>query len=310
MTRKIKISVIVLLYKGNRWIEPCVRSLKQQSLDQNQYEIILADNGGFTTSVDKYQDHKGLRIVKFSVNLGFAEGYNRALKYANGDIIVLMNQDVLVHHNCLEEILGAFASHPEAGVISANMLMVSKTDDIDLYDVDMNDTGYYTLSRFGYASYVLDRTKKNILPVEFVSGNGLGFRQIILKDIGNQLFDSYLISYSEDLDLSIRLKRTKWKMYVCVKAVVFHFRDEAFSGSALHKIKKLIHISSNRLLVYHKHMEKMAFVKKLPALIWGIPLKVARLDGEACFNARRFIEALLILPFIFIYFVKRLSGRE
>ena len=42
----------------------------------------------------------------------------------------------------------------------------------------------------------------------------------------------------------------------------------------------------------------------------GIPLKVGRLDGEAHFNAKRFMGALILLPFILIYFIKRLSGRK
>lgn len=285
MTQKIRLSVIVLLYKGNRWIDPCVGSLKHQSLDHQHYEIILADNGGFTSSVNKYRQQKGIKIITFPENLGFAEGYNKTLDYASGEIIMLMNQDVLVHHNCLEKIIRSFDSHPEAGVISANMIMVSKNDAIDLFDSDINKTGYYKLSRFGYASYVFAQTNKDTLPVEFVSGNALAFRQIILGDIGNQLFDSYLVSYAEDLDLSIRIKKTKWKMYSCSNAIVYHFRDKAFSGGALQRLRKLTHISSNRLLVYHKNLGAIAFLKKLPYLLLGIPLKVGRLDGQARFNA-------------------------
>jgi GT2 family glycosyltransferase len=310
MTPKIRLSVIVLLYKGDTWINTCVSSLENQSLNSDHYEIILVDNGGHTPSVKKYKEHNRIKTIIFPVNYGFAGGYNQALNYANGKIILLMNQDVLVHHRCLEEIIRAFDSRPEAGVISANMLMVSKNDAIDPFDQNIKKIGYYKLSHYGYASYVFARANKGLFPVEFVSGNALGFRKIILKDIGNQLFDSYLVSYAEDLDLSIRIKKTKWKMYICPKAVVYHFRDEAFTGNALHRLRKLSHISSNRLLVYYKHLDIVAFLKKLPCLLLGIPLKVGRLDREAHFNAKRFMGALILLPFIFIYFIKRLSGRK
>ena len=310
MTAKIRLSVIVLLYKGDRWINTCVSSLQNQSLSSDDYEIILIDNGGLTPLVKKYEEHDQIKKIIFPVNYGFAGGYNRALNYATGKIILIMNQDVLVHYNCLEEIIQAFESYPDAGIISANMLMVSKKDAIDPFDCNIKKTGYYNLSRFGYASYILTRTNTDLFPVEFVSGNALGFRKIILRDIGNQLFDSYLVSYSEDLDLSIRIKKTKWKMYICPKAVVYHFRDDAFSGRALHRLKKLSHISSNRLLVYYKNLDMFAFLKKLPCLLIGIPLKVSRLDGEAYFNAKRFIGASVLLPFIFIYFIKRLLGRK
>jgi len=310
MSEKIRLSVIVLLYKGDHWIKTCVHSLENQSLDRDLYEIILADNGGSTTSVNRYRGHYRVSIVNFPVNCGFAGGYNKTLPYARGEIIVLMNQDVLTHYNCLEELLRVFDSRPEAGAVSASMLMVSENDAIDPHDYVGNTVGYYKLSHFGYASYVLTGTEKDIIPVEFVSGNALGFRRLILKDMGNRLFDSNLVSYAEDLDFSIRFKKTKWEMYVCPKAVIYHFRDDAFSGKPLHKIKKFIHISSNRLIVYYNNLGPFGFLKRLPSLLIGIPLKVSRLDEEAHFNFQRFIIALLFLPFIFVCFVKRLLNKS
>ena len=75
----------------------------------------------------------------------------------------------------------------------------------------------------------------------------------MLDDAGGYLFDKRLKSYAEDLDLSLRLQKTKWKMYVRPKALVYHYRDEAFSGSPPEKLRKLIHVSSNRLFVYYKN---------------------------------------------------------
>jgi len=308
--KKLRLSVIVLLYKGNRWIDTCVRSLENQSLGRESYEIILVDNGGFTTLVRDYRQRNGVHIITFPVNCGFAGGYNKAIPCAGGEIILLMNQDVMVHYNCLEEIIGAFDSHPEAGVVSASMLMVSEKKAIDSYGFVDHMAGYYTLSRFGYASYRMAKCEDDLIPVEFVSGNALGFRKIILPEIGNRLFDSYLVSYAEDLDLSIRLATTDWKMYVCRKAIVYHFRDEAFSGKAIDKVRKLIHISSNRLLVYYNNLGAIGFLKKLPSLLIGIPLKVGRLDGEANFNSQRFIYACALLPLILLYFIKRQLKRN
>ena len=42
---EIKLSVIVLFYQGERWIDTCLASLEKQSLRRNSYEIILVDNG-------------------------------------------------------------------------------------------------------------------------------------------------------------------------------------------------------------------------------------------------------------------------
>ncbi len=298
----IKLSIIVLFYYGEHWIETCISSLENQSLPRDLYEIIMVNNGGSTPSVGKYDGRQNIKALHFPENYGFAGRNNKALTHARGEIVLLMNQDVVVHFKCLEELLKAFDQHPEAGVISANMLMVSEKDVVDPYGSSSRTVGLYRLSPLGYASYFLTENDKDIVPVDSVSGNALGYRKIILKDVGNYLFDSRLGSYMEDLDLSIRLKKTEWKMYVRPKAVVYHYRDEAFSGKPSYMLGKLIHISGNRLMVYYNSLSIIDFLKKLPALLLGIPLKVTRLDGDKRLNPFRFIIALGILPIILVYF--------
>ena len=299
---KIKLSIIVLCYHGERWVDSCMQSLENQTLSKELYEIILVDNGGSTPSVGKYKGQKNINVVHFSANYGFAGGNNMALDHARGEIILLINQDVVVHSNCLKELLNAFDCYPDAGAISASMFMVSSEDIIDQYATISKTVGLYRLTRFGYASYYVTEADKDIVTVDFVSGNALSFRRAIIKDIGNQLFDSRLGSYMEDLDLSLRLKKTEWKMYVKPEAVVYHYRDEAFSGKPSYMLGKLIHVSGNRLIVYYNNLMAIDFIKKLPILLIGIPLKVARLDGDSRFNLFRFMIALGILPLILLYF--------
>ena len=299
---KIKLSVIVLFYFGDRWIKECVQSLEKQSLPRSRYEVILVDNGGSTPSVKNYEGRPQVKVLHFSRNFGFAGGNNKALAHVNGDVILLMNQDVIVHFNCLEEILVAFEKNPQAGIVSANMLMISSNDHPNRHAAIQKCVGLYKLSRLGYASYSTQETDADIIPVEFVSGNAMCFRRGILNNVGNYLFDARLKSYAEDLDLSIRLKKTKWGMYVCPKALVYHYRDEAFSGSPLGKLRKLTHISSNRLLVYYKNLTKLGFFQRLPALLLGIPLKVSRPDGFIHFNYINFLVAFIFIPFIFVHF--------
>ncbi|MFC1869145.1 glycosyltransferase family 2 protein [Thermodesulfobacteriota bacterium] len=305
-SNQIKISVIILFYYGERWIKKCVDSLLNQSLPKDSYEIILVDNGGSTPSVKDYEGKANLKVLFFKKNLGFALGNNRALPYADGDYILLMNQDIVVHYNCLAELIAAFEAASDAGTISANMLMVSSRNAIDPNCTIADEAGIYRLTRLGYAAYYTKKVEHDVEPVKFASGNALCFRKSVLNDIGNYLFDERLGSYAEDLDLSIRLQTTHWKMYVCPNAVVYHLRDDAFSGNATDMLKKLFHISSNRLLVFCENLSPFEFLKMLPLLIIGIPFKVSRSDNDPHFHVARFTVAAGLTPFIFIYFIIRL----
>jgi len=299
---KIKLSVIVLFYFGESWIKECIQSLEKQSLSRSDYEIILVDNGGSTPSVDNYEGVPNTKILHYHINHGFAGGNNKALAHAQGEFILLMNQDVVVHFNCLEELVTAFEHSPRAGVVSANMLMISYNDHPNRHASAHKIVGLYKLTRLGYASYFTRETDENSIPVEFVSGNAMCFRKCMLNDVENYLFDARLKSYAEDLDLSIRLKKTKWEMYVCPKAVVYHYRDKAFSGSPLDQFRKLTHISSNRLWVYYNNLSWPKFLIRLPAFLLGIPSKVSRPDGDSKFHLGNFLVAFALTPFIFIYF--------
>ena len=305
-TDKIQLSVIVLFYYGERWIRACLASLENQTLCRSCYELILVDNGGSTPSVEKHAGKSNTRVLRFDRNLGFAGGNNNALPHTVAELVLLMNQDVVVHARCLEELLAAFHRNPQAGVISANMLMVSQKDEIDPQGALCGTAGFFKLSRLGYAVYDTRQTKEQLVPIEFASGNALCFRKRILPEVENYLFDDRLGSYAEDLDLSIRLKKTKWQMFVCPRAVVYHYRDEAFAGSPLHMLRKLFHVSGNRLLVYYKNLSVKAFLFKLPILALGIPFKVGRTDGDPEFKVVNFLVAFALLPLIIGYFIVRL----
>jgi GT2 family glycosyltransferase len=303
----IQLSVIVLFYHGERWIQECIQSLQKQSLDRSRYEILLVDNGGSTPSVRNYEGQPNTKVLHFSKNYGFAGGNNKALAHAEGEFVLLMNQDVWVHFNCLEELMVAFEANPQAGIISASMLMISSKDRPNRHGSISKTIGRFKLTRCGYASYMIQETDRNLVPVEFVSGNAMCFRKGMLDNVGSYLFDNRLKSYAEDLDLSIRVQNTNWQMYVRPKAIVYHYRDEAFSGSPVEKLRKLFHISSNRLFVYYNNYPLGKFFIKLPALLLGIPLKVARPDGSNDFHFMNFLAALTLIPPIFVYFCLRAS---
>ena len=304
--KKLKLSVIVLFYHGEQWVKMCMNSLENQSLSRASYEIILVNNGGSTPSVVKYKGQPNTKVLSFSQNFGFAGGNNKALSHTEGELVLLMNQDVVVHHRCLYELVNAFDLYPRAGVVSANMLMVSHKDSVSQDGPLPETTGRYKLTRMGYALYFTQKGNKDLIPVDFISGNALCFRRCMLKDVGNFLFDDRLGSYAEDLDFSIRLKKTSWKMLVHPRALVYHYRNDAFSGNPMQRLRKLFHVSSNRLMVYFNNLPLNAFLLKLPALILGIPLKVARPDGVQGFNLFNFLVALGCVPMIVAYFGLRI----
>jgi GT2 family glycosyltransferase len=301
----IQVSVVVLFYHGEPWVRSCVKSLLDQSMERSRYEVILADNGANTPSLDSYRTEFNVQIVRWKQNFGFTGGNNRAAALAKGQVIFLLNQDVVVHHRCLESLWDAFGRHPELDALSANMQMVARFDQsIDPKKMP-STVGLFRLSRFGYADYRSLPFGLDPISVDFVSGNGLGFRRSVLRKIGAYLFDERLFNYAEDLDLSLRLASNGCRMAVIPAAAFYHFRGDPDAGPLWPRLKKFVHISGNRLLVYHRQLPAGSFLKKLPLLLAGIPLKVGRMDAEQRFRASRFLAAAVLVPLAALDFVKK-----
>ena len=164
------------------------------------------------------------------------------------------------------------------------------------------DVGIYRITRTGFALYELQPAVSELLPTGFVSGNALGFKRATLISMKSHLFDERLVSYAEDLDLSLRAEADALKMFVCPNAVIYHFRDDAFSGKPGAMVRKFLHVSSNRLLVYLNRYSAGSFLKKIPLLLIGIPLKLGRRDNEKQVNWARVAAGICLLPLSLVWF--------
>src|SRR5690606_4927691 len=75
-------------------------------------EIIVVDDGSVDGTREALQKRRGLiRVGVHSENLGFASAVNTGLMMAKGNMIVLLNNDVLVTERWLSQLLTALNSN-------------------------------------------------------------------------------------------------------------------------------------------------------------------------------------------------------
>ncbi|EGT2080449.1 glycosyltransferase family 2 protein, partial [Listeria monocytogenes] len=70
----IKISVIIPIYNAENYIEKAFSSLKNQTLAQNEFEILCIDDKSTDNSLGKLKQlskiHKNMRIINLHKNSG------------------------------------------------------------------------------------------------------------------------------------------------------------------------------------------------------------------------------------------------
>lgn len=90
----IKVSVIIPVYKVEKYLKQCVDSVLNQSY-QN-LEIILVDDGSpdrCPDICDEYQDKDKRVIVIHKENMGLSEARNTGIKIATGEYIIFLDSD-------------------------------------------------------------------------------------------------------------------------------------------------------------------------------------------------------------------------
>ena len=108
MTLQPKISVIVPVYKCEKYLVACVDSILNQTF--SDFEIILIDDGSPDSS-GKICDDLAEKYNKITVlhqdNQGQAAARNNGVKIARGEWIHFVDSDDLIHPQMLEILYGA-----------------------------------------------------------------------------------------------------------------------------------------------------------------------------------------------------------
>ncbi len=100
-----KISIIVPIYKTEKYIDRCIKSIIAQTY--NNIEIILVDDGTPDKAgiiCDKYADMDNRIKVIHQKNAGQSAARNNALKIATGDYYCFIDSDDYVAENLLERL--------------------------------------------------------------------------------------------------------------------------------------------------------------------------------------------------------------
>lgn len=114
--RKPKISVIVIVYNEERYIEGCIKSILNQSF--KNFELIIVDDCSTDNTFNIVNRFKDIRIVKIrnKKNYNVAKARNIGLKAARGDLVFFTDADCVADRDWLKSGLEQFKNKAVIGV--------------------------------------------------------------------------------------------------------------------------------------------------------------------------------------------------
>lgn len=104
----IKLSIILPMYNVELYIEKCIRSLEEQDIDKNKYEILVIDDGSPDLSasiVEQLQKEYPNIIMYHTTNRGQSSARNYGMEQAKGKYCWFIDADDYIEKNVLKEML-------------------------------------------------------------------------------------------------------------------------------------------------------------------------------------------------------------
>ncbi len=103
-----KLSIIIPVYNVEMYIHSCVESVFQQGLNEDDFEVILVNDGtqdnSFGVISDLISYHTNIILIE-QPNLGLSAARNTGLNKANGEYILFLDSDDLLFNNTMVSIL-------------------------------------------------------------------------------------------------------------------------------------------------------------------------------------------------------------
>jgi N-acetylglucosaminyl-diphospho-decaprenol L-rhamnosyltransferase len=198
----------------------CLSHLARQT---RPHTVIVSDNGGSEETAERVGlTWPAVRLIRSQQNLSFAAACNRGVEQGDGEVVVLLNNDVYCRRDWLERLVAPLEVEPVTGSVACLLVQPGEQliDSVGLC-ADPTLAGFPRLAGLPVARAADPRPA-----LAGPAGGAAAYRRTAWEQIGG--LDEAIFAYSEDLDLALRLRGGGWGAAVAPEAVGVHL------GSATH----------------------------------------------------------------------------
>ena len=249
-----KISIIVSAYNEEKKIADCIESLKAIDYPEDQYEIIILNDGSkdkTSNVVARYADGKNIIFIDNKKNKGKAACLNHGISLAKGTYIACMDADSVVPKDILKKIIPYFDEN-EIGAVTVS--------------VEVKNANNF-LQKIVQLEYLLGlslflRVFSSFNCIHVTPGPFSVYRKALLGKIGG--FDANNIT--EDLEIAYRIHKSGYKIANCMNTSVRTITPHNFKG--LYRQRRRWYSGALLTLWQHKNI---LFRKKLGIFGYFVP---------------------------------------
>ena len=109
------VSIVILGFNQVEYTKKCIESIRKHT--RQKYELIIIDNGSRDGTEAYFRSIPNAKVIINRENLGVAKGWNQGMRLAEGEYILILNNDIIVGPNWLENMVRLAESDPTIGLV-------------------------------------------------------------------------------------------------------------------------------------------------------------------------------------------------
>jgi N-acetylglucosaminyl-diphospho-decaprenol L-rhamnosyltransferase len=224
------VSAIVVTFNAMPYIDRCLESVRG-------HETIVVDHGSSDGTVELVRARfPEVRLVEQD-NLGLGAGWNRGMREATGEWLLILNADAWMAEGAAEKLAGFGDSRPDAAVIGPRMRYPDGRLQRSVRGFPTQwrlATEFLGLRKLGPRTKLFNSFYANgfahdeVREVDFVMGACMFVRRAAVDEVG-ELDEGYFL-FSEEVDWMYRFRQAGWTVLFFPGAEAFHVLGASHGG--------------------------------------------------------------------------------
>jgi GT2 family glycosyltransferase len=290
------ISAVVINWNGRDYLEGCLQSLLAQGPQIE--EIVVVDNHSDDGSREFLAERfPSVRVVDAGANVGPARARNLGVQSTTGDLVLLVDNDVILPAGTLSALAHCLGEDPSCAAVQARSVCVDQPDVLHYDTADLHVLGTLVLHGFFRPRAEVPLP---VGPIGAVIALCLLVRRDAFEDAGG--FCSRMFILYEDNDLSYRLRMRGYTLRAAPDTAVLHAGGTAGlsfrSPEARYAGRRVALHTRNRWLLLMRCMRWRTLVLTAPIQLLYAFVYTGFAASRGAFLAalRGHCEALVALP--------------
>ncbi|SEA90868.1 hypothetical protein SAMN05216462_3046 [Xylanibacter ruminicola] len=264
MPQECKLSIITINYNGLKNTCELIDSIPFN----NDLEVIVVDNASTQDEASIISErYPQVKVIRSQQNLGFAGGNNLGIQKAQGNYILLINNDTYFKEFNIDPLINRLESSDRIGIVCPKLRFAWGKNPIQY-------AGYTPLSSITVRNQAIGFGEEDhgqydtAHPTPYAHGAAMLIKREAIEKVG--LMPECFFLYYEELDWSMMFTRTGYQIWYDPACTVYHKESQATGQNSP---LRTYYITRNRLLLVKRNYQG---INKYLSYIYQIGLVAIR----------------------------------